>query len=112
MTKRDPSEPSEAGGPSALGYVVVWIVLVALATASLLSSQAVSGSAGLAISLAIAAAKAALVAAVFMHLAYGRAVHRMAFAAAIAFFLLLVLGVVADVGTRSIASSYVDDVGN
>lgn len=112
MTNHDPSETSEADGPSAVGYVIVWIVLIVLATASLLSSQAISGTPGLAISLAIAAVKAALVAAFFMHLAHGRAVHRMVFAAAIAFFLLLVLGVIADVGTRSIASSYVDDVGN
>jgi caa(3)-type oxidase subunit IV len=62
--------------------------------------------------LSIAAVKAALVAAFFMHLAHGRPVHRIAFAAAIAFFLLLTLGVIADVGTRSVASVYVDDVGN
>jgi cytochrome c oxidase subunit 4 len=93
-------------------YIIVWIVLIVLATASLLASSMISGSAGLALSLAIAAIKAALVAAFFMHLAHGRPVHRIAFAAAIAFFLLLVLGVIADVGTRSIASVYVDDVGN
>ena len=98
--------------PSARGYVVVWIVLIVLATASLLASSKISGTAGLALSLVIAAVKAALVAAFFMHLAHGRPVHRMAFAAAIAFFLLLVLGMLADVGTRSIASVYVDDVGN
>jgi len=93
-------------------YIIVWIVLIVLATASLFASSMISGSAGLALSLAIAAIKAALVAAFFMHLAHGRPVHRIAFAAAIAFFLLLVLGVIADVGTRSIASVYVDDVGN
>jgi cytochrome c oxidase subunit 4 len=97
---------------SARTYIVVWIVLVALATASLWLSSVVSGTAGLAVALSIAAVKAALVAAFFMHLAHGRPVHRMAFAAAIAFFLLLTLGVIADVGTRSIASVYVDDVGN
>ncbi|MEO6776520.1 MAG: cytochrome C oxidase subunit IV family protein [Kofleriaceae bacterium] len=98
-----------------MGYVVVWIVLIVLATVSLLVSQMYGGGGGsgeLAISLTIAAVKAALVAAFFMHLARGRAVHSMVFAAAIAFFLLLVLGVIADVGTRSIASAYVDDVGN
>jgi cytochrome c oxidase subunit 4 len=102
----------EHSAPSAVTYIVVWIVLVVLATASLFASNVISGSGGLAVSLAIAAVKAALVAAFFMHLAHGRAVHRMAFAAAIAFFLLLVLGVLADVGTRSVASVYVDDVGN
>jgi cytochrome c oxidase subunit 4 len=97
---------------SARTYIVVWIALVVLATASLWLSSVVSGTAGLAVALSIAAIKAALVAAFFMHLAHGRPVHRMAFAAAIAFFLLLMLGVIADVGTRSIASVYVDDVGN
>lgn len=103
---------AEHRSPSALTYVLVWIALIVLATASLLSSFVVPGSAGLAISLGLAAVKAALVAAIFMHLAYGRSVHRMAFVAAIAFFLLLVFGVIADVGTRSVASAYVDDVGN
>ncbi len=99
------------GEPTRRGYVVVWLALVGLAIASLLASRVVTGSAGLAISLGIAAVKATLVAAFFMHLARGRAVHRLAFAAAVAFFLLLVLGIVADVGTRSIASAYVDDFG-
>ncbi len=106
---RDPVERPELGRA---GAIAVWIALVVLATASLLASRVISGSAGLAVSLAIAAIKAGLVAAFFMHLARGRAVHRMAFAAAIAFFLLLVLGILADVGTRSVASSYVDDLGN
>ena len=101
----------EPRAPSAGTYVLVWIALIVLATASLFVSNVIPGG-SLAISLAIAAVKAALVAAFFMHLAHGRPVHRMAFAAAVAFFLLLILGVIADVGTRSIASVYVDDVGN
>ena len=105
-----PDEDSNA--PSALTYVIVWVVLIVLATLSLLLSDVIVGGSGLAFSLIIATAKAALVAAFFMHLAHGRAVHRMAFAAAIAFLLLLVFGVIADVGTRSVASVYVDDVGN
>ena len=102
----------DTNAPSAITYVVVWVVLIVLATASLLLSDVVVGGGGLALSLVIATIKAGLVAAFFMHLAHGRAAHRMAFAAAIAFLLLLVLGVIADVGTRSIASVYVDDVGN
>lgn len=101
----------EPTSPSARTYVVVWIALVVLATASLFVSNVIPGG-SLAISIAIAAIKAALVAAFFMHLAHGRPVHRMVFVAAVAFFLLLLLGVIADVGTRSIASVYVDDVGN
>lgn len=78
---------------------------------TLLASRAVTGGWGLVIAFVIAAAKAGLVVAFFMHLAGGRPIHRMVFAAAIAFTILLVLGILADVGTRSIASSYVDDLG-
>lgn len=97
--------------PSALGYVLVWIALVVLATITLFASRAVIGDWGLLIAFAIAAAKAVLVVAFFMHLAGGRPVHRIAFAVAIGFLVLLVLGVLSDVGTRSIASSYVDELG-
>jgi caa(3)-type oxidase subunit IV len=82
-------------------YFVTWIVLVALATLSLLVSS------NIAIALAIASAKAVLVAAIFMHLARDRASHRLALAIGVAFFLLLVVGVLADVGTRDLASAYV-----
>ena len=103
--------PESHRAPGALGYALVWAVLVVLATVTLFASRAVTGGPGLVVALAIAAAKAGLVVAFFMHLAGGRPIHRMAFAAAIAMLLLLVLGVVADVGTRSIASSYVDELG-
>ena len=83
-------------------YLITWFVLVALATVSLF----VSGS-SIAISLAIAALKAALVAAFFMHLWGSRPVHRIVLVTAVAFIVLLVLGVVADVGTRDIAGPYV-----
>ena len=43
--------------------------------------------------------------------ALAAAIHRIVFAVAIGFLVLLVLGVLADVGTRSIASAYVDDLG-
>jgi hypothetical protein len=83
-------------------YVLTWLALVALATASLF----VSGS-SIALSLAIAAVKAAIVAAIFMHLWGSRPVHRIVLITAVAFIVLLVLGVVADVGTRDIAGPYV-----
>jgi cytochrome c oxidase subunit IV len=82
--------------------LLVWLALVALATLSLF----VSGT-SIALSLAIAAVKAALVAAFFMHLWGSRPVHRIVFITAIAFIVLLVLGVAADVGTRDIAGPYV-----
>jgi cytochrome c oxidase subunit 4 len=82
--------------------LLVWFALVALATLSLF----VSGT-SIALSLAIAAVKAALVAAFFMHLWGSRPVHRVVFITAVAFIVLLVLGVAADVGTRDIAGPYV-----
>jgi len=97
--------------PAAAGYLTVWIMLVALATVTLLASRAVTGGWGLVVAFAIAAAKAALVIAFFMHLAGGRPVYRIVFAVAITFVLVLVLGILADVGTRSFASAYVDELG-
>jgi cytochrome c oxidase subunit IV len=109
MTPLD--DTSERHGPGAVGYAIVWILLVVLATVTLFASRAVTGGWGLAVALVIAAAKAALVVAFFMHLAGGRPIYRIVFAVAIAFLVVLMLGVLADVGTRSVASSYVDDLG-
>ncbi|TMQ05134.1 MAG: hypothetical protein E6J90_19345 [Deltaproteobacteria bacterium] len=97
--------------PGAAGYLLVWLALVVLATVTLFASRAVTGGWGLMVAFAIASAKAALVVAFFMHLAGGRPIHRIAFSVAMAFLVLLVIGVLADVGTRSVASSYVDEAG-
>jgi cytochrome c oxidase subunit 4 len=97
--------------PGALGYVVVWGALVVLATVTLFASRAITGGWGLVVAFVIAIAKASLVVAFFMHLAHGRPIYRIVFVTAMAFLVLLVLGILADVGTRSIASSYVDDLG-
>lgn len=105
------TEPPEPHGPGTRGYVAVWLALVALATVTLFASRAVTGGWGLVVALVIATAKAVLVVAFFMHLAGGRPIHRIAFAIAMGFLVLLVLGILADVGTRSIASSYVDELG-
>lgn len=104
-------EPSGHREPGALGYALVWLALVVLATVTLFLSRAVTGGWGLAIALVIATSKAVLVVAFFMHLAYGRPIYRIVFTIAMAFLVLLVIGVLADVGTRSIASAYVDDLG-
>ncbi|HEX4416478.1 MAG TPA: cytochrome C oxidase subunit IV family protein [Kofleriaceae bacterium] len=106
-----PPATSPPREPGAAGYVLVWLALVALATLTLIASRAVPGGWGLAIAFVVASAKAGLVVAFFMHLAGGRPIHRLVFAIAIAFLVLLVLGVLADVGTRSLASAYVDDLG-
>jgi cytochrome c oxidase subunit 4 len=102
---------SESHEPGALTYVIVWIALVVLATVTLFASRAVTGGWGLAVAFAIATAKAVLVVAYFMHLAGGKPIYRIVFSIAMGFLVLLVIGVLADVGTRSIASSYVDELG-
>ena len=107
MTREDSSDHA----PSALAYVLVWVALVVLATVTLFASRAVTGGWGLVVAFVIATAKAALVMAFFMHLAGGRPIHRIAFLTAMAFLVLLILGVLADVGTRRIAGPYVDDHG-
>ena len=105
------AEPSGEHEPGAPVYVVVWIALVVLATVTLIVSRAVTGGWGLVVALAIATSKAVLVVAYFMHLASGRPVYRIVFTIAMAFLILLVIGVLADIGTRSFASSYVDELG-
>jgi cytochrome c oxidase subunit 4 len=112
MTPPDQTSETDAhSAPTAAGYGIVWAVLVALATVTLVASRAVAGGWGLLIAFAIASAKAALVVAYFMHLAGGRPIYRLVFVIAITFMVLLVLGILADVGTRSVASAYVDDLG-
>jgi cytochrome c oxidase subunit 4 len=101
----DPAPPE----PSAARYIVVWGALVVLATVTFLASRVVTGAAAPILAFAIAAAKAGLVVAFFMHLAGGRPVHRLVFAVALGFVGVLLLGVLADVATRSVASAYVDD---
>jgi caa(3)-type oxidase subunit IV len=111
MSTTTPIEPTHDRTPGALGYIVVWIALVVLATVTLFASRAVTGGWGLVVAFAIASAKAALVVAFFMHLAGGRPIHRIVFVTAMTFLVLLVVGILSDVGTRSIAGPYVDDVG-
>jgi cytochrome c oxidase subunit 4 len=92
-------------------YVLVWLALVALATISLVVAQAPIGEWAIVVALVIASVKAGLVLAYFMHLAHGDPLHRFVIGVAIGFLVLLALGVLADVGWRSAASAYVDDVG-
>jgi caa(3)-type oxidase subunit IV len=104
-------EPSDDHEPGAPVYVIVWLALVVLATVTLLVSRTVTGGFGLVVAFAIATSKAVLVVAYFMHLASGKPIYRIVFSIAMAFLILLVIGVLADVATRSIASSYVDELG-
>ena len=104
-------EPGEPGEPGASVYALVWLALVVLATVTLFASRAITGGWGLVVAFAIATTKAVLVVAYFMHLASGRPIYRIVFTIAMGFLVLLVIGVLADVATRSIASSYVDELG-
>ena len=111
MTTTTTDDLTRHRAPGALAYGAVWLALVALATITLFASRAVTGGWGLLVAFAIASAKAVLVVSYFMHLSGGRPIHRIVFSIAMAFLVLLVIGILADVGTRSIASSYVDDLG-
>ena len=111
MTTTTTDDLSRHRAHGAVAYIAVWLALVVLATVTLFASRAVTGGWGLVVAFAIASAKAVLVIAYFMHLAGGRPIHRIVFSIAMAFLALLVIGILADVGTRSIASPYVDDTG-
>jgi len=111
MTTTTNDDLSRHRAHGAVAYVAVWLALVVLATVTLFASRAVTGGWGLVVAFAIASTKAVLVIAYFMHLAGGRPIHRIVFSIAMAFLALLVIGILADVGTRSIASPYVDDTG-
>jgi cytochrome c oxidase subunit 4 len=91
-----------------MSYVAVWIALVVLATVTLFVSRASIGEWGIVVALVIASAKAALVLAYFMHLVHDRPLNRFVIVIAIGFVVLLVAGVLGDVGTRSVASAYID----
>jgi len=101
---------TDSSQPSALTYVVVWVVLAVLATLSLLASYAPLGDWNVIVAFAIATLKAALVFGFFMHLLHGPPLHRIVIVVALCFVALIILGVLADVATRSVASPYVDDV--
>jgi caa(3)-type oxidase subunit IV len=87
-------------------YVIVWAILAVLATASLLLAQISLEDWNVVGAFAIAAVKAVLVLAVFMHLAYGPPLHRLVIMVAFGFVVLVIAGVLADVGTRSVAGPY------
>ncbi len=97
------TQPSQ---PSALTYVIVWLALASLATLSLLASYAHLGDWNVVFAFAIATVKAGLVFAVFMHLMHGPPLHRIVIVVAMCFVALIILGVLADVATRSVASPY------
>jgi cytochrome c oxidase subunit 4 len=86
---------------SSRAMFITWSALILLAAASFFFSTMHLGRLGVPVALAIAIAKAALVAIVFMELAVQRASNRAAFVAAIAFVALLASLAVVDVVTRA-----------
>ena len=90
-------------GPSAATYVVVWLALAALAGISLLAASVSLGPWNVVLAFAIAAVKAGLVLGIFMQLVHGRPLHRVVIAVAFGFVVVIILGVMADVGTRDVA---------
>lgn len=85
---------------SVRAYVATWAALVALAAASFGLSFLHLGGWAMPAAVAIAAAKALLVALFFMHLVRAQASVRLAGAAAVVFIAILIGLVVADVVTR------------
>lgn len=81
-------------------YARTWLALVLLAVASVLIAELPIGAWSVPVALGIALAKALLIVLFFMHLAYGGAVYRIAAGTALAFIVLLVSLMAADMGTR------------
>jgi cytochrome c oxidase subunit 4 len=95
MTTTDHSAPR-----GALRYVLAWAALLVLTAASYGISRLDLGAAGTAVALLIAGGKACIVLLFFMHLTETSASARVAAAVAVAFIVLLCLGIYADVGFR------------
>ncbi len=88
------------GRVTARDYLFTWLGLLALAALTVGLSFAHLGAFAVPVALTIAAAKATLVALVFMHLVEQRAANWLAFLVAIALLAVLVVLAAADVATR------------
>lgn len=86
--------------PSWLRYVVIWLCLLALTSASFLLSLAHLGAVDVVVALGIAVAKSSLVLLFFMHLLEHRFSNAMIVLVSCALVVLLVSLVAADVATR------------
>jgi cytochrome c oxidase subunit 4 len=87
-------------GISGRGYVYTWLGLLALTGASLALSAASLGVFAPIVALSIAALKALVVAAIFMHLLRGPFVLQMIAVVSVLFVALICLGILADVAFR------------
>lgn len=82
---------------STKGYLLSWLVLLALTILTLVVSQMLHGTAEVVVALTIAGIKGTLVAAIFMHLAEQRFANRFVFVVAILYVVILVGLTAADV---------------
>ncbi|HEY1749956.1 MAG TPA: cytochrome C oxidase subunit IV family protein [Caulobacteraceae bacterium] len=81
--------------------VLVWVALMLLLTGTVAATFAPLGPVKPFVNLAIAAAKAGLIAWVYMHLREQPPLNRIAALAAVAWLLILIALTAADLGTRS-----------
>jgi len=101
MDKTEPQVMAEREHPgSGAKYVVALIALLCLTALTFGLHYVTVGELGMAVALTIAAVKVAIVALVFMELREAMVATRTVAAVAVAFVVLLCLGVFADVGFR------------
>lgn len=81
-------------------YVAAWLALLVLTAVSYGASRLDLAAAGPAVALGVATIKALIVLLVFMHLTEASATVRIVIATALVYIVLLVAGIVADVGFR------------
>lgn len=84
----------------ALRYVITWLALIVLTAVSFGVAGLDLGALGTGVALGIASVKALIVMLVFMHLAEESMSERIVAAVAVAFIVLLCLGIYADVAYR------------
>jgi cytochrome c oxidase subunit 4 len=87
---------------TAKGYVATWVVLLLLTTGTFLVSSQIHGGWEILAALLFAAAKASIVAWIFMHLSEERFASKAAFLVSILFVALLVGMVLGDVEFRPV----------
>lgn len=85
---------------SAVPYVVVWVLLLALTAATYITGTMHLGKWAIFVAMAIAITKASLVAVIFMHLRESGTATRLVFVTSLVFVALLLILTVSDVATR------------
>ena len=96
----DSHHPSELEHHGSGAYYLVWVALIALTLLTVWTGHMHLPHFGLALALIIATTKATLVVLFFMHLWEQKGANRVTFATTVAFVIILLLGVFADITTR------------